>query len=46
LKAAVYHGPHNIKIEDIHWFKLEEFELAFQTVDNPDEKALKVIITK
>ena len=28
-----------------HRFKLEEFEKALQTVDNPAEKALKVIVT-
>jgi threonine dehydrogenase-like Zn-dependent dehydrogenase len=28
-----------------HRFKLEEFERALQTVDNPAEKALKVIVT-
>jgi threonine dehydrogenase-like Zn-dependent dehydrogenase len=29
-----------------HRFRLDEFEKALQTVDNPDEKPLKVIITK
>jgi threonine dehydrogenase-like Zn-dependent dehydrogenase len=28
-----------------HKFKLEEFEKALQTVDNPAEKPLKVIVT-
>jgi L-iditol 2-dehydrogenase len=29
-----------------HRFKLEEFEKALQTVDNPTERAIKVIVTK
>jgi threonine dehydrogenase-like Zn-dependent dehydrogenase len=29
-----------------HRFKLDEFEKALQTVDNPAEKSLKVVITK
>jgi len=29
-----------------HRFKLDEFEKALQTVDNPLEKPLKVIITE
>ena len=29
-----------------HRFKLEEFEKALETVDNPAEKALKVVITR
>lgn len=29
-----------------HRFKLEEFEMALKTIDNPAEKALKVVITR
>ncbi len=29
-----------------HRFRLDEFEKALQTVDNPAEKTLKVIITR
>ena len=29
-----------------HRFKLDEFEKALQTVDNPAEKPLKVVITQ
>lgn len=29
-----------------HRFKFDEFEKALQTVDNPDEKALKVVVTR
>jgi threonine dehydrogenase-like Zn-dependent dehydrogenase len=29
-----------------HRFKFEEFEAALQTADNPDEKALKIVVTQ
>ncbi len=29
-----------------HKFKLDEFEKALETADNPAEKALKVVITR
>jgi L-iditol 2-dehydrogenase len=29
-----------------HRFKFEEFEAALQTADNPDQKALKIVITR
>jgi len=29
-----------------HRFKLDEFEKALETADNPAEKALKVVITR
>jgi Threonine dehydrogenase and related Zn-dependent dehydrogenases len=29
-----------------HRFKLDEFEAALQTADNPEEKAVKIVITK
>jgi len=35
----------NVKELITHRFRLDEFEKALQTLDNPAEKALKVVIT-